>query len=109
MTIAGAVGVRRASGPGAERRTVRTPALGRPRPRAHRRERARVSVWAGVVLAVAFVGAASWAGNAAIDLSLTGAVIASCAWLTTVAVALYRRARLDEEVPASFADAGELP
>jgi hypothetical protein len=55
-----------------------------------------VSRAVGVVLAVAFAGIATGAGNAAINLSFAAAVIASSAWLTVVAVDLYRRTRLDE-------------
>ena len=59
-----------------------------------------VSRVVGVVFAVAFAGIATGAGSAAINLSFTAAVIASYAWLTAVAVGLYRRTRLDEIEPA---------
>jgi hypothetical protein len=50
----------------------------------------------GIGLAVAFAGIATGADTAAINLAFTAAVIASCAWLTAVAIDLYRRTRLEE-------------
>jgi uncharacterized protein DUF998 len=64
-----------------------------------RREQHRAAVASravGVVFAVAFAGIATGAGNAAINLSFTAAVIASYAWLTVIAAGLYRRTRLEE-------------
>ena len=49
----------------------------------------------GIVVLVAFAGIATGAGNEAVNLAFTGAVIASYAWLTAVASDLYRRTRLD--------------
>ncbi|MGZ4435902.1 MAG: DUF998 domain-containing protein [Trebonia sp.] len=50
----------------------------------------------GAAFTVAFAGIASGAGNAAVNLAFTAAVVASCAWLTAVALDLYRRTRHDE-------------
>jgi Protein of unknown function (DUF998) len=63
---------------------------------------AAVSRAVGVLFAVAFAGIATGAGNAAINLSFTAAVIASYAWLTAVAAGLYRRTRLGEPGPAGL-------
>jgi hypothetical protein len=57
----------------------------------------------GAAFTVAFAGIASGAGNAAVDLAFTAAVIASSAWLTAVAVDLYRRTRHDERQVAEVA------
>jgi Protein of unknown function (DUF998) len=51
----------------------------------------------GAAFTVAFAGIASGAGHAAVNLAFTAAVIASSAWLTAVAVDLYRRTRHDEQ------------
>lgn len=64
------------------------------------RRAAVVSRAVGVVFAVAFAGIATSAGNAAINLSFTAAVITSYAWLTVIAAELYRRTRLEELEPA---------
>ena len=71
---------------------------------AHRDQRraAAVSRMVGILFAVAFAGIATGGGNAAINLSFTAAVIASYAWLTAVAVGLYRRTRHDEPGPAGL-------
>lgn len=68
---------------------------------AHRQQprAAAVSRAVGAVFAVAFAGIAAGAGNAAINLGFTAAVIASYAWLTAAAAGLYRRTRLDELDP----------
>jgi Protein of unknown function (DUF998) len=63
------------------------------------RERHRAAVASravGIVFAVALAGIATGADSAAINLAFTAAVVASCAWLTAVAVDLYRRTRLEE-------------
>ncbi len=54
----------------------------------------------GAAFTVAFAGIASGAGNAPVNLAFTAAVIASSAWLTAVAVDLYRRTRHDEQQTA---------
>jgi hypothetical protein len=71
---------------------------------AHRQQRraTAVSRAVGAVFAIAFAGIATGAGNAAINLSFTAAVIASYAWLTAVAIGLYRRTRLEELTPAGL-------
>ena len=68
---------------------------------AHREQHraAAVSRAVGVVFAVAFAGIAAGARSAVINLSFAAAVIASYAWLTAVAVDLYRRTRLAELEP----------
>lgn len=63
----------------------------RRRPRA-----AALSRVVGAVFGVAFAGIATGAGNSVINLGFTVAVVASYAWLTAVAVDLYRRTRLAE-------------
>lgn len=50
----------------------------------------------GFGFAGAFAGIAAGAGAAAINLAFTAAVVASCAWLTALAVDLYRRTRQQE-------------
>ena len=57
----------------------------------------------GAAFTVAFAGIASGSGNAAVNLAFTAAVIASSAWLTAVAVDLYRRTRHDEQQTAEVA------
>ena len=57
---------------------------------------ARASRVVGVVFAIAFAGIATGAKSAAINLGFTAAVVASCAWMTAVAVDLYRGTRLEE-------------
>jgi Protein of unknown function (DUF998) len=60
----------------------------------HSRSRAaRSSVAVGVLFTCAFAGIASGASSAAVNLAFTGAVILSFAWLTWLAVALYRYTR----------------
>ncbi|MGA3148496.1 MAG: DUF998 domain-containing protein [Acidimicrobiales bacterium] len=54
----------------------------------------------GVVFAIAFAGIATGATSAAINLGFTAAVVASCAWMTAVAVDLYRGTRLEEQEQA---------
>ena len=53
----------------------------------------------GVVFAAGFAAIATGAASEAINLGFTAAIIASYAWLTAVAVGLYRRTRLDETAP----------
>jgi Protein of unknown function (DUF998) len=69
--------------------------------RGHRRA-AIASRAVGIVFVLAFAGIATGAASAAINLSFTAAVIASCAWLTAVAVGLYRRTRLEHNEPAGL-------
>jgi hypothetical protein len=57
----------------------------------------------GAAITVAFAGIASGASNAAVNLAFTAAVVASYAWLTAVAVDLYRRTRHDEQQTAEVA------
>lgn len=64
--------------------------------RGHRRT-AIASRVIGAVFTVAFAGVASGTSSAAVNLAFTAAVVASWAWLTAVAVSLYRRTRLDEQ------------
>ena len=64
------------------------------RMRADRRA-AVVSGAVGVVFAAGFAGIATGHGGEAINLGFTAAVVISSAWLTTVAVDLYRRTRAD--------------
>lgn len=47
----------------------------------------------GVVFAAGFAGIATGAASEAINLGFTAAVVISSAWLTIVAVDLYRRTR----------------
>jgi hypothetical membrane protein len=68
-----------------------------------RRDRHRAAIVSravGIVFTVAFAGIATGGGSVAINLGFTAAVIASYAWLTSVAVGLYRRTRLAEPGPA---------
>ena len=67
------------------------------------RPAAIVSRVIGATFAVAFAGIASGTGNAGVNLAFTAAVVASCAWLTAVAVDLYRRTRRDEQQTADVA------
>ncbi len=64
--------------------------------RGHRRA-AFASRVIGAVFTVAFAGIASRTGSAAVNLAFTAAVVVSYAWLTAVAVGLYRRTRHDEQ------------
>ncbi len=48
----------------------------------------------GVVFALAFAGIATGAGGVAVNLGFIAAVVVGSAWLTAVAVALYRRTRV---------------
>jgi hypothetical protein len=57
---------------------------------------AMVSRAVGVLFAVSFAGIASGASNAAINLAFTAAVVIASAWLTAVAVELYRRTRTQD-------------
>jgi Protein of unknown function (DUF998) len=50
----------------------------------------------GAVFAIAFAGIATGATGAPINLGFTAAVVASYAWMTAVAVDLYRRTRVEE-------------
>ncbi|MET9022672.1 DUF998 domain-containing protein [Actinopolymorpha sp. NPDC004070] len=62
------------------------------------RRAAAVSVLVGVLFTSAFAGIASGAGNSAVNIVFTLAVIISYAWLTAVAVDLYRLTRrIDRE------------
>jgi hypothetical protein len=64
-----------------------------------RRGAPRISILSravGVVFAVSFIGIASGASNAAINLAFTAAVIIASAWLTAVAVERYRRTRTED-------------
>jgi len=66
----------------------------------YRRARRRPAVASGVVgavFAVAFAGIATGAASAAVNLSFTAAVILSSAWLTAVAVDLYRSTRAADD------------
>ena len=54
----------------------------------------------GAVFAIAFAGIATGATNAPINLGFTAAVVASYAWMTAVAVDLYRGTRLEEREQA---------
>lgn len=63
--------------------------------RAERRA-ATASRLVGLVFAAVFAGIATGANGAAINLAFTAAVGTSCAWLTAVAVDLYRRTRQQE-------------
>jgi Protein of unknown function (DUF998) len=54
----------------------------------------------GLIFAVAFAGIATGAGNAAVNLAFTAAVIVSCAWLSAVAVNLYRGTRRANPTPS---------
>jgi hypothetical protein len=54
----------------------------------------------GGVFAIAFAGIATGATSAVINLGFTAAVVASYAWMTAVAVDLYRQTRLDERKQA---------
>jgi hypothetical protein len=47
----------------------------------------------GVVFAIAFAGIATGAGSIVTNLGFTAAIVMSYAWLTAVAVDLYRRTR----------------
>jgi hypothetical protein len=49
----------------------------------------------GLVFAIAFAGIATGATSEAINLGFTAAVVISYAWMTAVAVELYRRTRLE--------------
>ena len=65
------------------------------------RRRAAVASWVvGVVFAIAFAGIATGAKSAAINLGFTAAVVTSYAWMTAVAVDLYRGTRLEERARA---------
>jgi hypothetical protein len=64
--------------------------------RGHRRT-AIASQVIGAVFAVAFAGIASGTSSAAVNLAFTAAVVASWAWLSAVAISLYRRSRHDEQ------------
>ena len=66
-----------------------------------RRRAAGASRVVGVVFAIAFAGIATGATTAAINLGFTAAVVASYAWLTAVAVDLYRGTRLEEREQTS--------
>lgn len=66
-----------------------------------RRGAAVTSRAVGVVFTVAFAGIATGATSAAINLGFTAAVVISYAWLTAVAVDLYRGTRLEEREHAS--------
>lgn len=48
----------------------------------------------GVVFAIAFAGIATGAGSIGINLGFTAAIVVSYAWLTAMAIDLYRRTRL---------------
>ena len=65
-----------------------------------RRGAAIASRLVGAVFTIAFAGIATGATSAAINLGFTAAVVASYAWLTAVAVDLYRQTRLDEREQA---------
>jgi len=54
----------------------------------------------GAVFAISFAGIATGATSVAINLGFTAAVVASYAWMTAVAVDLYRETRLDEREQA---------
>jgi hypothetical protein len=61
-----------------------------------RRGRTRAAVLSrvvGVVFAIAFAGIATGASSIAVNLGFTAAIVISYAWLTAVAVDLYRRTR----------------
>ena len=64
--------------------------------RGHRRAETASRV-IGTVFTVAFAGIASGTGSAAVNLAFAAAVVGSCAWLTAVAVDLYRRTRRDRQ------------
>ena len=70
--------------------------------RRDQRRAAAASRAVGMVFAVAFAGIASGGGSTAINLGFTAAVIVSYAWLTAVAVGLYRRTRLGEPGPTGL-------
>lgn len=55
----------------------------------------------GVAFAVAFVGIATGSDSVPVNLAFTAAVVASCTWLSAVAVDLYRRTRLEATEPAT--------
>lgn len=55
-----------------------------------------VSRAVGVLFAVSFIGIASGPSNPAINLAFTAAVIMACAWLTVVAIELYRTTRIED-------------
>jgi hypothetical protein len=65
-----------------------------------RHRAAVVSRLVGAVFAIAFARIASGATSAPINLGFTVAVVASYAWMTSVAVDLYRRTRLEEREQA---------
>jgi Protein of unknown function (DUF998) len=71
--------------------------------RSGRRRAAAASRTIGVFFVVAFAGIASGAGNSAINLAFTAAIIASSGWLTYVAVDLYRRTRHDDPAMTGLA------
>ncbi|MDP9092818.1 MAG: DUF998 domain-containing protein, partial [Actinomycetota bacterium] len=54
----------------------------------------------GLIFAVAFAGIATGAGNAAVNIAFTAAVIISCAWLSLVGGNLYRDTRRATAKPA---------
>jgi hypothetical protein len=54
----------------------------------------------GLIFAVAFAGIATGAGNATVNLAFTAAVISSSAWLSIVAVNLYRSTRRAQPAPS---------
>jgi hypothetical protein len=70
--------------------------------RAERRAAAASAV-VGVVFAAGFAGIASGSAGEAINLGFTAAVVISSAWLTSVAVGLYRRTRAADASRASLA------
>lgn len=57
------------------------------------RQAAVASLLVGIVFTLAFVGIATGAASVAINLGFTGAVMVSFAWLTMVAIGLYRHTR----------------
>ena len=65
-----------------------------------RRGAAITSRLVGAVFTIAFAGIATGATSAVINLGFTAAVVASYAWMTAVAVDLYRQTRLDEREQA---------
>ena len=77
-----------------------------------RRRGAAASFAVGVVFAAGFAGIATGAASEAINLGFTAAVIVSSAWLTAVAVDLYRRTRAADaraaDARAANAPAGDV-
>jgi hypothetical protein len=66
-----------------------------------------ISTVVGIVLGAAFAGIATGAGNIAINLGFTAAIVVSYAWLTALAVDLYRRTRLTDRVSARSGPSAE--